>query len=219
MRALQGILLVVASLAAACDKKPAPAAAAGSAAVAPAPAAAAGSATGSATGSAAAPAVAPTPADPAPAAATGKPYDGPTFTVTSTLSGPDVKTKDIDTDAGKTTMTMYAFTDPADDNVMQMVESNPITPVSKSATQKVLESSMEGMTENVHATVDSKKMITVGTDPMLDFSAHFTDEDGLFFMRGRVAMKNAKLFQVLAMGKTAKPSASAESFVTSFKLK
>jgi len=217
MRAFQGILLVVVSLATACKKDTAPAV--GSAA-APAPAAmpAAGSA-----GSAAAPAPMPAPtpatAEVAAPAGTAKPYEGPTFKVASTLSGPEINQKDIDTDAGKTTMTMYAFTDPKDDNVMQMVESNPITAVSKSAAPKVLESSMEGMTENVHATVDDKKMVTVGTEQMLDFTAHFSDADGKFFMRGRVAMKNAKLYQVLAMGQGATPSASAESFVTSFLLK
>lgn len=211
MRELQGILLVVVSVVAACKKDAAtPAVATGSgsaAAPAPAPMPVAGSA-----GSAEAPA-------PAVATGTAKPYEGPTFKVSSTLSGPEINQKDIDTDAGKTTMTMYAFTDPKDDNVMQMVESNPITAVSKSAAPKVLESSMEGMTENVHATVDDKKMVTVGTEQMLDFTAHFSDADGKFFMRGRVAMKDAKLYQVLAMGQGPTPSASAETFVTSFLLK
>ena len=214
MRAFQGILLVVVSLVAACKgKEAAPAAATASgSAVAAAPAPAAMPAAGSAE------AAAPTPVPAAPTG-TAKPYEGPTFKVSSTLSGPEINQKDIDTDAGKTTMTMYAFTDPKDDNVMQMVESNPITAVSKSAAPKVLESSMEGMTENVHATVDDKKMVTVGTEQMLDFTAHFSDADGKYFMRGRVAMKDAKLYQVLAMGQGMTPSASAESFVTSFQLK
>ena len=221
MRALQGILLVVVSLATGCKKDAAPAATtagSGSAAAAtptptltPAPAPVAGSA-GSAAAAVATPA-------PAPADGTAKPYDGPTFKVSSTLSGPDIQHKDIDTDAGKTTMTMYEFTDPKDDNVMQMVESNPITAVPKASVPKVLESSMEGMTENVHATVDDKKMVTVGTEQMLDFSAHFSDGSGKYFMRGRVAMKDAKLYQVLAMGVGTTPSASAETFVTSFQLK
>ncbi len=223
MRAFQGILLVVVSLVAACKGKSSPAvatgsAAAGSAATGSAAAAPAPAPTPEPAGSGSASAEAPTP--PAPTTNTaGKPYEGPTFSVTSNLSGPDVSTKDIDTDAGKTTMTMYAFTDPGDENVMQMVESNPITAVSKSAAPKVLESSMEGMTENVHATVDDKKTVTVGADSMLDFSAHFSDADGTFFMRGRVAMKDAKLYQVLAMGKGTKPSPAAEAFVTSFRLK
>lgn len=214
MRALQGILLVVVSLATGCKgKEAAPAAATGSgSAAAPTPAPVAGSA-GSATAEAT-----PTPAPAAPTG-TAKPYDGPTFTVSSTLSGPDIQKKDIDTDAGKTTMTMYEFTDPKDDNVMQMVESNPITAVPKSSAPKVLESSMEGMTENVHATVDDKKMVTVGTEQMLDFSAHFSDASGKYFMRGRVAMKDAKLYQVLAMGVGSTASPSAETFVTSFRLK
>lgn len=209
-------MLVVVSLVAACKgKEAAPAATGSGSAVAPAPAPAAMPAAGSA-GSATA--AAPTPASAEPTGV-AKAYEGPAFKVSSTLTGPEINQKDIDTDAGKTTMTMYAFTDPKDDNVMQMVESNPITAVSKSAAPKVLESSMEGMTENVHATVDDKKMITVGTEQMLDFTAHFSDADGKFFMRGRVAMKDAKLFQVLAMGQGTTPSASAETFVTSFRLK
>lgn len=223
MRALQGIVVAV-SLVAACKGNSSSPAATGSAAPGSAstPTGSAASVAAPATGSAVAtPSGSGSAAAEAPAGANtaGKPYEGPTFSVTSNLSGPDVSTKDIDTDAGKTTMTMYAFTDPADDNVMQMVESNPITAVSKSAAAKVLESSMEGMTENVHATVDDKKTVTVGSDSMLDFSAHFSDADGLFFMRGRVAMKNAKLYQVLAMGKGKTPTAAADAFVTSFRLK
>ncbi|MBV8758509.1 MAG: hypothetical protein JO257_14585 [Deltaproteobacteria bacterium] len=210
MRALHGILAALAVVAACKGNSPAPSAGSASPPAAM-PVAAAGSA-----GSAAAPAV---PTAPAAPAGTAKPYDGPTFSVASTLSGPDVKDKDIDTEGGKTTMTMYAFTDPGDDNVMQMVEHNPITPVGKDQVQKVLESSMQGMTENVHATVDSQKMIMVGPDPMLDFSAHFSESDGTFFMRGRVAMKNAHLYQVIAMGKGVTASPSGEGFVTSFKLK
>ena len=207
-------MLVVVTLVAACKGKEAtPAAATGSgSAAAPAPAAmpAAGSG-GSAT------ATAPTP--PAKADGDAHMFKGPTFTVVSLLSGPEITTKDIDTEAGKTTMTMYAFTDPKNDNVMQMVETNPITAVPKSSAPKVLESSMEGMTENVHATVDDKKMVTVGDEQMLDFTAHFSDADGKFFMRGRVAMKDAKLYQVLAMGQGSTPDASAEGFVTTFELK
>jgi hypothetical protein len=218
MRAFQGILLVVVSLVAACKgKEAAPAATGSGSAVAAAPAPAAMPAAGSAGSAGSDTATAPTP----PAKANGEAhmFKGPTFTVVSLLSGPDITTKDIDTEAGKTTMTMYAFTDPKNDNVMQMVESNPITAVSKSAAPKVLESSMEGMTENVHATVDDKKMVTVGTEQMLDFTAHFSDADGKFFMRGRVAMKDAKLYQVLAMGQGSTPDASAEGFVTTFELK
>lgn len=210
MRALQGIVVAVVAVVAACKGKSPPPAATGSAA-----AVVAGSATAPAPAPAAGSAEAPAPA--APAAA--KAYEGPTFTVTSSLSGPDIKTKDIDTEAGKTTMTMYAFTNPSDDNVMQMVESNAIAVVPKGSTQKVLSASMEGMTENVHAVVDDKKMVKVGTDDMLDFKAHFSDEDGTFFMRGRVAMRDAKMYQVLAMGKGETTSADGEAFVSSFRLK
>jgi hypothetical protein len=156
-------------------------------------------------------------AEPAPAAKT---YDGPTFTITSTLPGPDTKTKDIDTDSGKTTMTMYEFADPSDDDTMQMVESNEVgVKVTGATVERVLEGSMSGMTDNLKAIIDDKKTVKVGDDSMLDFSSHFSAEGTDYFFRGRVAFKGGQLYQVAAMGKGTKASASAETFVTSFRLK
>jgi hypothetical protein len=156
-------------------------------------------------------------AEPAPA---GKTYDGPTFTITSTLPGPETKTKDIDTDSGKTTMTMYEFADPSDGDTMQMVESNAVgVEVSADAVEKVLEGSMSGMTDNLKAIIDDKKTVKVGADSMLDFSSHFSADGTDYFFRGRVAFKGGQLYQVAAMGKGTKASASAETFVTSFRLK
>ncbi len=156
----------------------------------------------------------------AEAAPAGKTYDGPTFTITSTLPGPDTKTKDIDTDSGKTTMTMYEFADPSDDDTMQMVESNAVgVKVTGAAVEKVLEGSMSGMTDNLKAIIDDKKTVKVGDESMLDFSSHFSDGTTDYFFRGRVAFKDGQLYQVAAMGKGTKATASAETFVTSFRLK
>src|SRR6476659_10616665 len=124
MRALQRLVVAVVVVLVGCKKEPAPAATTAGSAAAP------GSAAVAAPGSAATPTPTPGSADTGsaaePAAATGKVYNGPTFSITSTLPGPDTKQKDIDTDAGKTTMTMYEFADPKDDNAFQAVETNPI---------------------------------------------------------------------------------------------
>ncbi|CAN5908428.1 hypothetical protein BH11MYX3_BH11MYX3_04610 [soil metagenome] len=165
-------------------------------------------------GSAAAPAPAPATPVAAPAAKT---FDGPTFTIKSTLPGPTTKQKEIDTAQGKTMMTMYAFSDPSDENNIQMVESNPITAPGDLA--KARENSMEGMTGNLQSTIESKTLVTVNGTEMLDFTAHFSDADGTFFLRGRVAIKDNTLYQTLSMGSGTKPSSAAVTFVESFTLK
>jgi hypothetical protein len=161
------------------------------------------------------PALAPTSTDAAAPALAGKAFDGPTFIISSTLSGPETKHKEVDTAAGKTTMTMYTFTDPADDNTAQMVEINavPSTPVSDG---KLRYSAMEGMIRDLEATVDHQEGVTVGDIDMLDFTAHVADS---FFVRGRVAIKAGTLYQVVAFGSGRTPTPAAELFVTSFVLK
>lgn len=189
---------------AACDngKEPAPVASTrGSAAMAP--------------GSAAEPAGSAAPV------ATAKSFDGPSFTVTSTLSGPTTKTSDLDTAVGKVTMTMYTFEDPADQNAAQIVQTTPVTLVG-AATTKALYDAMEGMRASVNATIDDQKMITVNGAETLDFTGHFTDPSpggGEFFVRGRIAVKNNTLHQAVALGQGRKPSASATRFAESFALK
>jgi hypothetical protein len=163
-----------------------------------------GSATGSATGS---------------AAVEAKLYEGPTWTVSTTLPGPETKEKEIDTDAGRVTMSMYTFgPDPGDANSLAMVETNPVG-VKVVSSEKVLEASMVGMIRPLKATVDDRKMVTVGKTEMLDFTSHFSDEDGDFFLRGRVAVLNDTLYQVVAMGTGKTTSPWAEAFVTAFRLK
>jgi hypothetical protein len=223
MRALQQLCFVVVVVVAACKGKGAePAAGAtgsavvtGSAGGAAIAGSAAGSATaGSATGSAGSDvATAPAGSD----AVAGKPYVGPTFTVTPSLSAFEIKKKDIDTDAGKTTMTMYEFTDPADDNVVQMVESNPI-PANAGAIAKLIDSAIEGMTEDVKATISDRHLAHVGSVRGTDFTASFVDENGLFYMRGRVAIKDNTLYQVIAIGK-GDVTPAANAFAESFQLK
>lgn len=158
------------------------------------------------------------PADAAAAVPGAKVFEGPTFSVSSTLSGPETKQRDIDTDAGKTTMTMYVFTDPTDGNTAQMVETNPI-PVKNVDHTKVLESAVVGMTGDLKALVHEQKFVTVAGKTMLDFTALITDADGVFSVRGRVAFEGGTLYQVLAMGSGPKPSASADLFITSFQVK
>jgi len=208
MRALPRLVFALLVVAACKGKSAEPtvgSAAAGSAA----PTAGSGSATaagsGSGTGSA--------------TAATPKVFDGPTFTVASTLPGPKLETKDIETEvAGKTTMTAYEFADPSDDNSVEMVETNP-NPVKPGTISKVLENTIDGMTGAVKATVDEKHLVTIGSARGYDFNAHFIDEDGEFFMRGRVAIKDDTLYQVIALGKGEKPTPVADAFVESFSLK
>jgi hypothetical protein len=193
-------------------KSPPPEPTAGSAAV--------GSAEGSAVGSAAGSAVAATPdASTGSATVEAKVYEGPTFTVSTTLPGPETKEKEIDTDAGRVTMSMYTFgPDPGDANSLAMVETNPVG-VKVVNAEKVLEASMAGMIRPLKATVDDKKMVTVGSGQMLDFTSHFSDEDGDYYLRGRVAVAKDTLYQVVAIGTGRTASASAEAFVTGFRLK
>jgi hypothetical protein len=220
MRALQGLVVVVAIAGVGCKgKSPEPTTGSGSATAGSATGS--GSAdTGSATGSAQTGSAATGSADTGSAAAAGSPkvFDGPSFTVSSTLTGPETVKKDIDTDAGPTTMTMYEFEDPSDGNRLEMVETNPAK-WQPGSEQKVMQASMDGMTGNVKATIDDKKTITVDGTKMLDFSSHFSDEDGVFFFRGRVTVKNGLLYQVAAMGKGTQATPAAEAFVTSFHLK
>jgi hypothetical protein len=216
MRALQGLVIVVGMVVVGCKGK-GPAPATGSAPPTGSATAQGSADTGSATAPGSAAEAKPVEGDTkAPAAA--KVYDGPTFTISSTLPGPDTKQKDIDTDVGKTTMTMYEFADPADDDTMQMVESNPVN-AKVTDVSKVLEGSLSGMTGDLKAVIDDKKTVSVSGVSMLDFSSHFQQEGTDYFFRGRVAFKNGNLYQVAAMGKGTKPTASAEQFVGSFRLK
>jgi hypothetical protein len=170
-----------------------------------------GSAAGSATGSAA--------VGSGSAVVEAKLYEGPTWTVSTTLPGPETKEKEIDTDAGRVTMSMYTFgPEPSDANSLAMVETNPVG-VKVVSSEKVLEASMVGMIRPLKATVDDKKMVTVGKTEMLDFTSHFSDEDGDFFLRGRVAVLNDTLYQVVAMGTGKTTSPWAEAFVSAFRLK
>jgi hypothetical protein len=223
MRALQRLSIALVVLVVACKgKSTEPAVAPGSAVASGAAAATGSAAAGSAVAGSAAPgsdvAGSDVAAPAAGSAVAGKAYDGPTFTVRPTLAGPEIKKKDIDTDAGPTTMTMYEFTDPNDDWAIQMVESNAI-PASAGSIPKLLESAIEGMTENVKAKVVDKHMVQIGSARGFDFTATWADENGLFFMRGRVAIKNNALYQVIAIGKGYDVTPGAESFASSFALK
>jgi hypothetical protein len=159
------------------------------------------------------------PAAPAPAAnPAAKAYDGPTFTISSTLPGPEMKERPLETGSGHAVMKTYVFTDPSDANTAQMVQTTHLA-ITADEEQLAIDNAMTGTTGDLKATIDDKKMMKVGATPMLDFTAHFTDEDGTFFLRGRIAVKNGTLYQTLAMGTGTKPSASARTFVDTFVVK
>ena len=83
----------------------------------------------------------------------------------------------------------------------------------------IVESVENELSVDLKATVDDKKTVTVGDTTMLDFTAHFSDSDGMFFLRGRVAYRAGTLYQVLAMGPGQVPTSSAELFASTFALK
>lgn len=164
------------------------------------------------------PAATPAPAPaPAPSAA-AKAFDGPTFTISSTLPGPETKERPLDTGSGKAMMKLYEFTDPTDEDTAQLVQTTHLA-ITAAEEQLAIDNAMTGTTGDLKATIDDKKMVTVGATPMLDFTAHFTDQDGTFFLRGRIAVKTGTLYQILAMGKGTTPSASAQTFVGTFVVK
>jgi hypothetical protein len=217
------LFLIVAPLAA-CEKK-APAPAVGSAA---------GSATPTAGSAAAKPAdmagsAAAKPADMAGSAeakpadgaidANWKVFDGPTFTVKAAVK-PAENTTDVPTDLGPMAMTAYTFQE-GDEAKAHAVMTTKLPDSVKGADKaKMLRDARDGMINKYGAKVDMDKEVKIGDTDALDFAAHGDHAQlGKFYVRGRVAIKNHTLFQVMSLGQGHSQQPDSAAFVESFQLK
>ena len=145
-------------------------------------------------------------------------FDGPTFTVSTTFTGPETTKHDLGSDGGNATLVMYDFSDPADGANGEMVTTTPVSSRSDGV-DKQLEDAMDRNAQESHATIDTKKTVNVDGLPILDYTVHFTKDGGTYFYRGRETIKSNTMYQVITMGHGATPPAWAEAFVTSFKIK
>ncbi|MBA3451977.1 MAG: hypothetical protein H0T42_02635 [Deltaproteobacteria bacterium] len=220
------LFLIVAPLAA-CDKAkdkgatPAAGSAVGSA----------GSAAATTAGSAADPAgsAAAKPADTAGSAAekpvTGaidanwKVFEGPTFTVKAATK-PAENTTDVPTDLGPMAMTAYTFQE-GDEAKAHAVMTTKLPDSVKGADKaKMLRDARDGMINKYGAKVDKDDEIKIGDTPALDFAAHGDHAQlGKFYVRGRVAIKNHTLYQVMSLGQGHTQQPDSAAFVESFQLK
>ena len=217
------LFLIVAPLAA-CDKK--------------APAPTAGSAAGSATPTAGSAAVKPAdmagsaaakPADMAGSAAakpadtakdaSWKVFDGPTFTVKA-AGKPAENTTEVPTDLGPMPMIAYTFQE-GDEAKAHVVMTTKLPDSIKGADKaKMLRDARDGMISKYNAKVDMDKEVKLGDTNALDFAAHGDHAQlGKFYVRGRVAIKNHTLFQVMSLGQGHTQQPDSAAFVESFQLK
>ena len=206
------LFLIVAPLAA-CDKK--------------APAPTAGSAAGSATPTAGSAAV--KPADMAGSAAakpadtakdpSWKVFDGPTFTVKA-AGKPAETTTDVPTDLGPMAMVAYTFQE-GDEAKAHVVMTTKLPDSIKGADKaKMLRDARDGMISKYNAKVDMDKEVKLGDTNALDFAAHGDHAQlGKFYVRGRVAIKNHTLYQVMSLGQGHTQQPDSAAFVESFQLK
>ena len=190
----------------------------------PTPAPTTGSADTTATGSAAAkPAdVAVKPAEPAtPKAidADWKVFEGPTFTVKAAVK-PAENTTDVPTDLGPMAMTAYTFQQ-GDEAKAHAVMTTKLPDSVKSADKKkMLRDARDGMVNKYGAKIDKDDEIKIGDTYALDFAAHGEHNQlGKFYVRGRVAIKNDTLFQVMSLGQGHTQQPDSAAFVESFLLK
>jgi hypothetical protein len=78
----------------------------------------------------------------------------------------------------------------------------------------------DGMVGKYGATLDNNEEIKIGTTPALDFAAHGQHPQlGNFFLRGRVAVHDKTLYQVMALGAGHTQIPAAATFVESFAFK
>jgi len=148
-----------------------------------------------------------------------KVFDGPTFTVKAAVK-PSENTTDVPTDLGPMAMTAYTFQE-GDEAKAHAVMTTKLPDSVKGADKaKMLRDARDGMINKYGATVDKDEEIKIGETPALDFAAHGQHAQlGKFYVRGRVAIKNHTLFQVMSLGQGHAQQPDSAAFVESFLLK
>jgi hypothetical protein len=162
------------------------------------------------------------PADPPVAKAIDadwKVFDGPTFTVKAAVA-PSTNTTDVPTDLGPMAMTAYTFQQ-GDEAKAHAVMTTKLPDSVKGADKaKMLRDARDGMVNKYGAILDKDEEVKLGTTPALDFAAHGEHAQlGKFYVRGRVAIKNDTLFQVMSLGQGHTQQPDSTAFVESFVLK
>lgn len=152
-------------------------------------------------------------------AANWKVFDGPTFTVKAAVK-PSENTTDVPTDLGPMAMTAYTFQE-GDEAKAHAVMTTKLPDSVKGADKaKMLRDARDGMINKYGATVDMDKEVKIGDTNALDFAAHGDHAQlGKFYVRGRVAIKNHTLFQVMSLGQGHAQQPDSAAFVESFQLK
>ena len=148
-----------------------------------------------------------------------KVFDGPTFTVKA-AGKPAENTTDVPTDLGPMAMTAYTFQE-GDEAKAHAVMTTKLPDSVKTADKaKMLRDARDGMINKYGAKVDMDKEVKIGETPALDFAAHGEHAQlGKFYVRGRVAIKNHTLFQVMSLGQGHAQQPDSAAFVESFTLK
>ena len=148
-----------------------------------------------------------------------KVFDGPTFTVKAAVK-PAENTTDVPTDLGPMAMTAYTFQE-GDEAKAHAVMTTKLPDSVKTADKaKMLRDARDGMINKYGAKVDMDKEVKIGETPALDFAAHGEHAQlGKFYVRGRVAIKNHTLFQVMSLGQGHAQQPDSAAFVESFTLK
>jgi hypothetical protein len=148
-----------------------------------------------------------------------KVFDGPSFTVKAAVK-PAENTTDVPTDLGPMAMTAYTFQE-GDEAKAHAVMTTKLPDSVKGADKaKMLRDARDGMINKYGAKVDMDKEVKIGDTDALDFAAHGEHAQlGKFYVRGRVAIKNHTLFQVMSLGQGHTQQPDSTAFVESFQLK
>lgn len=148
-----------------------------------------------------------------------KVFDGPTFTVKAAVK-PAENTTDVPTDLGPMAMTAYTFQE-GDEAKAHAVMTTKLPDSVKGADKaKMLRDARDGMINKYGAKVDMDQEVKIGDTNALDFAAHGDHAQlGKFYVRGRVAIKNHTLFQVMSLGQGHTQQPDSAAFVESFQLK
>lgn len=151
--------------------------------------------------------------------ASWKVFEGPTFTVRA-AGKPAENVTDVPTELGPMAMTAYTFQE-GDEAKAHAVMTTKLPDSVKGADKaKMLRDARDGMINKYGAKVDKDEEIKIGDTSALDFAAHGDHAQlGKFYVRGRVAIKNHTLFQVMSLGQGHAQQPDSAAFVESFRLK
>jgi hypothetical protein len=148
-----------------------------------------------------------------------KVFDGPTFTVKAAVK-PSQNTTDVPTDLGPMAMTAYTFQEGDEAKAHAVMTTKLPDSVKTADKSKMLRDARDGMINKYGAIVDKDDEVKIGDTNAIDFAAHGEHAQlGKFYVRGRVAIKNHTLFQVMSLGQGHAQQPDSAAFVESFTLK